>query len=220
LGVWETLYNPNFNPIEFEGFRKEAGLHTFTLSPTKWIKRTNAIGIISNSGRYGGTYAHNEIAVEFANSISVEFRLYMIKEFKRLKEEEHKQIEWSAKRELAKINYHIHTDAIKQNLIVPKLTPSQISFTYANEADLLNVALFGKTAGQWRTENPTADGNIRDYATVHQLLVLANMESYNAILIKDKVSQSDRLQKLNDMARQQLEVLLKVDNKMLLTDKK
>jgi hypothetical protein len=172
---------------------------------------------VSKSGKYdGGTYAHNEIAMEFANWISVEFRLYMMKEFKRLKAEESKQIEWSAKRELAKINYHIHTDAIKENLIVPKLTPNQISFTYANEADLLNVALFGITAGEWRKANPDKDGNIRDFATIHQLLVLVNMESYNAALINDKISQSDRLQKLNEMARQQLSVLLQVDNKLYL----
>jgi hypothetical protein len=218
LGVWETLYNPNFNPVEFEGFKKEAGLHTFTLSPTKWIEKTNATGIVASSGRYGGgTFAHNEIAMEFANSVSVEFRLYMIKEFKRLKEQEQKQLQWSAKRELAKINYRIHTDAIKDNLIVPTLTAQQKSFKYADEADLLNVALFGNTAAEWRTANPGKDGNIRDYATVQQLLVLANMESYNAIMIKDKLSSGTRLTRLNGMARQQLEVLLKVDNKLYLS---
>ena len=164
LGIWETLYNTDFNPLEFEGFKKEAGLNAFTLSPTKWIESTNAKGIIVKSGRYGGTYAHKDIAFKFASWISVEFELYFIKEFQRLKEEEQKQLGWSAKRELAKINYRIHTDAIKQNLIPPELTPAQKSFVYADEADMLNVAMFGMTARQWREANPELKGNIRDYA--------------------------------------------------------
>jgi hypothetical protein len=216
LGVWEMLNNPDFNPVEFDGFRKEAGLNSFTMSPQKWVESTNAIGIFSQAGKQGGTYAHQEIAMEFANWISVEFRLYMIIEFKRLKSEEQKHLEWSAKRELAKINYHIHTDAIQENLVVAMLTDRQKSFVYSDEADLLNVALFGKTAKEWREENPNKKGNIRDYAEVHQLLVLANMESYNAIMIQDKFSQKDRLIKLNEMARQQLKVLFEVDNRLLL----
>jgi hypothetical protein len=216
LGVWEMLNNPNFNPVEFDGYRKEAGLNSFTMSPQKWIETTNAIGIVSQAGKYGGTYAHQEIAMEFANWISVEFRLYMIKEFKRLKGEEQKHLEWSAKRELAKINYHIHTDAIQENLVVATLTDRQKSFVYSDEADLLNVALFGKTAKEWREQNPDKKGNVRDYATIHQLLVLANMESYNAIMIKDMVPQTERLIKLNEMAKQQLKVLLDVDNRLLL----
>ena len=209
LGIWEGLNNPDFNPVEFDGFRKDAGLNTFVLSPTKWIERTNAIGIVVAAGRYGGTYAHSDIAMEFANWASVEFRLYMIKEFQRLKEDELKTMEWTAKRELAKVNYRIHTDAIKEYLIVPELTQKQISFVYANEADLLNVALFGKTAGEWREENPNEKGNIRDHASVEQLLVLANMESYNAILIEQGRPQSERIVLLNKTARKQLETLFK-----------
>ena len=170
LGIWETLYNPDFNPLEFEGFRKEAGLNAFTMSPTKWVESTNAKGIVVKSGRYGGTYAHKDIAFKFASWISVEFELYFIKEFQRLKAEEQKQLGWSAKRELAKINYHIHTDAIKQNLIPAEVTPAQKSFIYADEADMLNVALFGMTAREWREANPGLKGNIRDYATINQLI--------------------------------------------------
>ena len=219
LGLWEVLNNPDFNPIEFEGFRKEAGLNAFTLSPQQWIDKTNAIGIVSKSGRYGGTYAHRDIAFKFASWISVEFELYLIKEFQRLKFEEQKALEWSAKRELAKVNYRIHTDAIKEN-IVPTLTEEQLKFVYADEADLLNVALFGKTAAQWRKENPTLKGNIRDYATVEQLLVIANMESYNAILIEQNMPQSARLVQLNNMAKSQLRVLRQVDTSYLLNDGK
>ncbi len=173
LGIWETLYNPNFKPLEFEGFKKEAGLNAFTLSPLKWINTTNAIGFIVKSGRYGGTYAHKDIAFKFAAWISVEFELYIVKEFQRLKEEEQKQLGWSAKRELAKINYRIHTDAIKQNLIPEELTAQQTSIIYANEADVLNMALFGKTAKQWRDENPELKGNIRDYASINELICLS-----------------------------------------------
>lgn len=170
LGIWETLNNPDFNPVEFEGFRKQAGLNAFILSPKKWVEATNAIGIISKAGRYGGTYAHKDVAFEFASWISVEFKLYFIKEFQRLKEEEQKQLGWSAKRELAKINYRIHTDAIKTNLIPAELTAAQISMVYANEADVLNMALFGMTAYEWREQNPEKKGNIRDYATINELI--------------------------------------------------
>ncbi len=208
LGIWETLYNPNFNPLEFEGFRKQAGLNAFTLSPQKWINATNAKGFIVKAGRYGGTYAHKDIAFKFASWISVEFELYIIKEFQRLKEEEQKLLGWTAKRELAKINYRIHTDAIKENLIPKHLSKKQISFIYANEADVLNVALFGKTAKQWREENPDKKGNIRDYANIAQLVCLTNLENLNAVFINDGLSQSDRLVKLNQIAISQMKILL------------
>ena len=169
LGIWESLYNSQFNPLEFEGFKKDAGLNAFTLSPQKWINATNAIGIISKSGRYGGTYAHKDIAFKFASWISVEFELYIVKEFQRLKQEEQKLIGWTAKRELSKINYHIHTDAIKQNLVPVEVTALQASIIYANEADVLNVAMFGMTAKQWREANPNLKGTIRDYATINDL---------------------------------------------------
>ena len=218
LGIWETLYNTDFNPLEFEGFKKEAGLNAFTLSPTKWIESTNAKGIIVKSGRYGGTYAHKDIAFKFASWISVEFELYFIKEFQRLKEEEQKQLGWSAKRELAKINYRIHTDAIKQNLIPPELTPAQKSFVYADEADMLNVAMFGMTARQWRETNPELKGNIRDYASINQLICLSNMENLNAVFINDGHSQRERLEKLNKIAIQQMKVLENIEDRKLLTD--
>ncbi|MEE1211284.1 MAG: KilA-N domain-containing protein [Treponema sp.] len=218
LGIWETLYNTDFKPLEFEGFKKEAGLNAFTLSPTKWIESTNAKGIIVKSGRYGGTYAHKDIAFKFASWISVEFELYFIKEFQRLKEEEQKQLGWSAKRELAKINYRIHTDAIKQNLIPPELTPAQKSFVYADEADMLNVAMFGMTARQWREANPELKGNIRDYASINQLICLSNMENLNAVFINDGISQSERLEKLNKIAIQQMKVLENIEDRKLLTD--
>ena len=209
LTTWETLYNPDFNSAEIEGFRKDCSLYSFTLSPRKWIEATGAVGIISKAGKHCGTYAHKDIAFKFAAWISTEFELYLIKEFQRLKKNEQKALEWTAKRELAKVNYRIHTDAIKEYLIVPELTPKQISFVYANEADLLNVALFGRTAGEWREENPNEKGNIRDHASVEQLLVLANMESYNAILIEQGRPQSERIVLLNRTARKQLETLLK-----------
>ena len=218
LGIWETLYNTDFKPLEFEGFKKEAGLNAFTLSPTKWIESTNAKGIIVKSGRYGGTYAHKDIAFKFASWISVEFELYFIKEFQRLKEEEQKQLGWSAKRELAKINYRIHTDAIKQNLIPPELTPAQKSFVYADEADMLNVAMFGMTARQWREANPELKGNIRDYASINQLICLSNMENLNAVFINDGIPQSERLEKLNKIAIQQMKVLENIEDRKLLTD--
>lgn len=207
LGVWESLYNPNFNPTEFEGFKKNAGLNAFTLSPQKWINATNAIGIISKAGRYGGTYAHKDIAFKFASWISVEFELYIVKEFQRLKQEQQELLGWTAKRELSKINYHIHTDAIKQNLIPTELTQQQISYIYANEADVLNVALFGMTAKQWRDVNPDLKGNIRDYATINELICLSNMENLNALFISDEMPQAERLKRLNKIAIQQMKVL-------------
>lgn len=216
LGIWESLYNPQFNPIEFEGFKREAGLNAFTLSPQKWINATNAIGIISKSGRYGGTYAHKDIAFKFASWISVEFELYIVKEFQRLKQEEQKLIGWTAKRELSKINYHIHTDAIKQNIIPTEITTLQASFIYANEADVLNVAMFGMTAKQWREANPELKGNIRDYATINELICLSNMESLNAVFIDEGLSQRERLIKLNQIAIQQMKVLEEVENRRLL----
>ena len=207
LGIWETLHNPNFNPIEFEGFRKEAGLNAFTLSPTRWIEATNAIGLFSNSGRYGGTYAQTDIAFEFASWISVEFRLYLVMEFQRLKAKEQELLGWTAKRELSKINYRIHTDAIKSNLIPEEVTREQANIIYAEEADVLNVAMFGMTAKQWREANPELKGNIRDYATINELICLSNMENINAVLINDGMPQGERLVKLNQIAIQQMQVL-------------
>ncbi len=218
LGIWETLYNPDFKPLEFEGFKTEAGLNAFTLSPQKWIDATNASGMISKSGRYGGTFAHKDIAFKFAAWISIEFELYFIKEFQRLKEEEQKQLGWSAKRELAKINYHIHTDAIKQNLIPAELTREQINQVYANEADVLNIAMFGITAKQWRDANPDLKGNIRDYATINELICLSNMENLNAVFINENMPQSQRLLKLNQIAIQQMEVLYDVESRKLLKE--
>lgn len=210
LGIWEQLNNPDFKPVEFDGFRKEAGLNSFTMSPTKWIQGTNAIGIVAKSGRYGGTYAHKDIAFEFASWVSVEFKLYLIKEFQRLKNDEiekHK-LGWDIKRTLVKMNYHIHTDAIKNNLIPPNIAKNKIHFIYASEADLLNIALFGKTAKQWSEQNPKLEGNMRDYATTEQLVVLANLESLNAQFIKDGLEAEDRLLKLNKIAIEQLQLLL------------
>ena len=207
LGIWESLYNPMFKLLEFEGFRKEAGLNAFTLSPQKWTKTTNAIGIVAKSGRYGGTFAHKDIAFKFASWISVEFELYIVKEFQRLKEEEQKQLGWSAKRELSKINYRIHTDAIKRNIIPEEVTPQQASIIYANEADVLNVAMFGMTAKQWREANADKKGNIRDYATINELICLSNMENLNAVFIDQGLPQGERLIKLNQIAIQQMKVL-------------
>ncbi len=210
LGFWESIYNPLFKPLEFEGFRKQAGLNSFVMTPKKWIEATNAIGIISKSGRYGGTFAHKDIAFEFASWISIEFKLYVIKEFQRLKEEEtnRQKLEWNLQRTLAKVNYRIHTDAIKENLIPKELSKNEINFVYANEADLLNVALFGKTALQWRSDNPEATGNIRDMATIEQLVVLSNLESINAVLIHQGLPQSVRLKQLNHVAIAQMKSLL------------
>ena len=207
LGIWEQLYNPDFKPTEFEGFRMQAGLNAFTLSPKKWIEATGAIGIVAKSGRYGGTYAHKDIAFKFASWISVEFELYIVKEFQRLKTEEQRLLGWSAKRELSKINYRIHTDAIKQNLIPAEVTPMQANIIYANEADVLNVAMFGMTAKQWREANPDLIGNIRDYATINELICLSNMENLNAVFIEQGMSQGERLVKLNQIAIHQMSVL-------------
>ena len=216
LGIWEEMYNPSFNSPEFEGIKNAAGLNRFILSVKQWIEKTNAIGIIAKAGRYGGTYAHKDLAFEFGTAISVTFKLYLIEEFQRLKTDEQKLQEWSAKRELSKINYHIHTDAIKQNLIPTELSPQQTSIIYANEADVLNVALFGITAKQWREANPDLKGNIRDYASINQLICLANMENLNAVFINKGLSQSDRLKELNRIAIQQMMVLEEVENKKLL----
>lgn len=210
LGFWETIYNANFKPLEFEGFRKQAGLNSFVMTPKRWIETTNAIGIVSKSGRYGGTYAHKDIALEFASWISIEFKLYVIKEFQRLKDDENNRLklEWNLQRTLSKVNYHIHTDAIKENLIPREITKQQVSFVYANEADLLNVALFGNTAKEWRENNPDLIGNLRDYATLEQLVVLSNMESINALLIRQGLSQNERLIELNKVAITQMKSLL------------
>lgn len=216
LGLWETLYNPLFNPLEFEEFRKNAGLNAFTLSPQKWIKETGASGIICKSGRYGGTYAHKDIAFKFAGWLSVEFELYVAKEFQRMKAAEQKQLGWSIKRELSKINYHIHTDAIKENLMPQKLTQQQISVIYAEEADVLNVALLGMTAKQWRDSHPELKGNIRDYATINQLICLSNLENLNSVFISEGMSQPERLVKLNQIAIHQMRILEeKTKRKML-----
>ncbi len=210
IGLWETLHNPNFNSIEFDGFRNQSGLNSFSLSPSKWIEKTKSIGIISKSGRYGGTFAHQDIAFEFASWISAEFKIYLLKEFQRLKSEESKtkSLEWNLQRTLAKVNYRIHTDAIKENLIPEKVTKQQINFIYASEADLLNVALFGMSAKEWRDENPGKQANIRDYATLEQLVVLSNMESINSVLINNGINQSDRLVQLNNIAITQMKSLL------------
>lgn len=213
LGLWESLHNPDFKPIEFGGFRNEAGSNAFTMSPTKWIEGVNAKGIISKAGRYGGTFAHSDIAMEFASWISPEFKLYIIKDFQRLKDDENSRLSlnWNLNRELTKLNYKIHTDAIKENLIIPELTTAQKSFVYANEADVLNVALFGKTAKEWRDENPDKKGNIRDYSDINYLLVLANLESYNAILIEQNIPQAKRLEMLRSTAEKQLKTILGLD---------
>lgn len=216
LGMWETIFNPNFKPTEFDRFKMEAGLNAFTLSPQKWITSTGAIGIVTRAGRYGGTYAHKDIAFKFASWISVEFELYMVKEFQRLKEQEQSQLGWSAKRELAKINYHIHTSAVSRNLIPNKVTSDQLRYVYASEADMLNVALFGMTARDWRDANPDLDGNMRDYASINELICLSNMESMNSVLIQGGLSQSDRLARLNDMAIRQMEILTDHANRNLL----
>lgn len=220
LGIWEILNNPNFKPIEFDGFRKQAGLNSFVLTAKQWIEKTGAVGLISKSGRYGGTYAHKDIAFEFASWVPVEFKLYLIKEFQRLKEDEQKQLGWDIKRNLAKINYRIHTDAIKENLIPAKLTPSQINFIYASEADILNMALFGMTAKEWRDKNTDSKGNIRDYANAAQLVCLANMENLNALFIKEGLPQADRLQKLNHIAISQMRLLTENQAVKALEDKK
>jgi hypothetical protein len=210
LGLWEQLYNPDFKGVEFDPLLFEAGSNSFTLSPSKWIETTNAKGIISKSGYSGGTFAHKDIAFEFASWVNAGFKLYLIKEFQRLKDDENDrlQLEWNLQRTLSKINYKIHTDAIKENLIPKELHKNQITFVYANEADLLNVALFGITAKEWRDSNPDADGNIRDQATIEQLVVLSNMESINSVLIHQGLDQPERLLQLNKMAISQMNSLL------------
>lgn len=210
LGTWEKIYNPDFKVVEFDHFKTQAGLPSFVLSPTQWVEKTNAIGIFSKAGRYGGTYAHKDIAFEFGSAISAEFKLYLIKEFQRLKDVENKEIGWSVSRILSKINYRIHTDAIKENLIPEKLSPPKIQHVYATEADVLNVALFNCTAVEWRGENPEKEGNMRDYATLEQLVVLANLESMNALFIRQQIPQSQRLVLLNEQAIQQMKSILSV----------
>ena len=212
LGTWEVIHNPDFKVVEFDHFKKNAGLPSFVLSVSEWIERTNAIGIVVKKGRYGGTYAHKDIAFEFGSAISVSFKLYLIEEFQRLKAEELRQLGWSAKRELSKINYRIHTDAIKQNLIPMEVTPIQASIIYANEADVLNVAMFGMTAKQWREANPELKGNIRDYATINELICLSNMENLNAVFIEQNMAQRERLVKLNQIAIHQMSILESGDN--------
>ncbi len=209
LGIWEILSNPEFNRVQFEAVKSEAGLNRFVMTPTRWISEMNAIGIVSKAGRYGGTYAHTDIAFEFASWISPEFKLYIIKDYKRLKTEEKSRLslKWNLNREISKLNYRVHTDAIRDNLIPGELTSGQIMDTYASEADLLNVVLFGRTAKQWRSENPDEKGNIRDKATIYQLLVLSNMESYNAILIKQGKNQAQRMKLLHELAVQQMTTL-------------
>ena len=209
LGVWERLNNPTFNPVEFDGIRIQTGLNSFTLTPKQWIEKTGAIGLTSQAGRYGGTYAHKDIAFEFASWVSVEFKLYLIKEFQRLKDDENRRLSlaWNLNRTLSKLNYRIHTDAVKAHLIPPEVTPAQAATTYATEADVLNVALFGQTAKQWRDANPKLEGNMRDQATLEQLLVLANIEGMNAEFIHMALLQGDRLKRLNAIAIRQMQTL-------------
>jgi len=216
IGLWEIFNNPSFNSIEFDGIKNLSGSNSFALTPKRWIEATHAIGIVSKTGRYGGTFAHKDIAFEFASWLSAEFKFYLIKEFQRLKEAEQNQIGWSAKRELAKLNYHIHTDAIKKNLIPEAFTNTQTAVIYAHEADVLNVALFGLTAKQWRYANPELKGNMRDYANINELICLANMENLNSFFINEKVSQKERLIKLNEIAIQQMKILIEVENRKIL----
>ena len=221
LGIWEKVYNPNFNCVEFDIIKSQAGLNSYRLSAKEWMEKTQSIGIISKAGRYGGTYAHKDIAFEFAMWISPEFKVYLIREFQRLKEDEQKLLGWSAKRELAKLNYQIHTDAIKQNLIPPELDRKKVSIVYASEADVLNVAMFGMTAQEWRDANPDKKGNIRDYATINELICLSNLESLNSVFINDGVPQSERLLKLNKVAISQMKILSEVtDRTIFLPDQK
>ena len=209
LGIWEEIYNPAFNSPEFEGIKNQAGLNRFALSVKQWVAKTKAIGIVARAGRYGGTYAHKDIAFEFASWISPKFKIYLIKEFQRLKDEELKQLGWDIRRNLTKINYLIHTDAIKENLLPASLDNQQINQVYASEADILNMALFGQTAKQWRDENTNQSGNIRDFANVSQLVCLANLESLNAVFIAEGLGQAERLIKLNQVAISQMVILLK-----------
>ena len=216
LGIWESLHNPDFNSVEFDRIKTVAGLNNFRLSAKEWMERTHAIGIVSKTGRYGGTYAHKDIAFEFAMWISPEFKVYLIHEFQRLKSAEKAKIGWSAKRELAKINYHIHTSAVSRNLVPDKVTPDQLRYVYASEADILNVALFGMTAKEWRDSNHDLQGNIRDYASINELICLSNMESINSMMIEEGLPQSERLAKLNEMAIRQMEILTGNNSRNLL----
>ena len=216
LGLWERLYNPSFKGVEFDPLLAEAGSNSFTMSPTRWVEITGAIGIVTKSGAGGGTYAHHDIAFKFANWVSVEFELYLVMEFQRLKAKEQELIGWTAKRELSKINYRIHTDAIKHHLIPEEVTREQAAMKYAEEADVLNVAMFGMTAKQWREANPDLKGNIRDYATINELICLSNMENINAVLINDGMPQGERLIKLNQIAIQQMHVLEDNESRKLL----
>jgi hypothetical protein len=216
IGIWEQVYNPDFNYGEFATIRNQAGLNRFKIGVKEFVEKTHAISLQAKAGRYGGTYAHKDIAFEFAMWISPEFKIYIVKEFQRLKEEEQKALGWSIKRELAKINYRIHTDAIKQNLVPQELTPQQTSIIYAGEADVLNVALFGTTAAAWRETHPDLKGNIRDYATINELICLSNMENINAVLIHEGLAQRERLIRLNGIAIQQMGVLQEVENRRVL----
>lgn len=216
LGTWEMIHNPNFKVVEFDHFKTQAGLPSFVLSASEWVEKTDAIGLVVKKGRYGGTYAYKDIAFEFGTAISVPFKLYLIEEFQHLKKKEQAQLGWSAKRELSKINYHIHTDAVKEHLIPPELTPAKAAIVYANEADVLNVAMFGMTAKDWREAHPDLKGNIRDYATINELICLSNMENLNAVFIDEGLPQRERLMKLNRIAIHQMSVLEGVDNKKLL----
>jgi KilA-N domain len=216
IGIWEQVNNPDFNYGEFATIRNKSGLNNFKISVKEFAERTNAICLQAKAGRYGGTYAHKDIALEFAMWISPEFKIYLILEFQRLKEEEQKQLGWTAKRELAKLNYHIHTDAIKHNLIPKELSAAQTSTIYASEADVLNMALFGTTAKQWRESNPDLKGNIRDYANINQLICLSNMENLNAVFINEKMPQNERLVKLNQIAIQQMKILVDIENRKVL----
>ena len=222
LGVWEQIHNPGFNSLEFEGIRNEAGRNSFFLSAKAWIDRTRAKGVIASAGRYGGTYAHADIAFEFGSWLSPEFKLYLIKEFQRLKDDENRRLSlaWNLNRTLSKLNYRIHTDAVKAHLIPPEVTPAQAAITYANEADLLNVALFGQTARQWRDANPKLEDNMREYATIEQLLVLANIEGMNAEFIHMDLPQGERLKRLNQIAIRQMQTLTTASPQKRLKDKR
>lgn len=215
LGTWEIIHNPHFKVVEFDHFKSQAGLPSFVMSVSEWIEKTEAVGIIVRKGKYGGTYAHKDIAFEFGSAISVPFKLYLIEEFQRLKEQEQAHLGWSAKRELSKINYRIHTDAIKQNLIPKEVSPQQASRIYASEADVLNVALFGTTALEWRDTHPDLKGNVRDYASVNELICLSNMENLNAVFIGEGLPQCERLVRLNHIAIQQMQILEDVHMKYL-----
>jgi len=219
LGIWERIHNPNFNCGEFATIKSQSGLNSYKISVKEWVEKTNAIGLTAKAGRYGGTYAHKDIAFEFGMWISAEFKIYLVKEFQRLKETEQGQLEWNVKRQLTKINYRIHTDAVKENLIPEDLSQKQTSIVYANEADVLNMALFGKTAKEWRDINPDKKGNIRDYANVTQLVCLVNLENLNAVFINEGLPQSERLTRLNQIAIQQMKILVQDTSVKMLNDK-